>query len=347
MLYSKVYIDAISYELAQNVVTSYDIEKKLIPLYEKLHFKIGQLEALTGIKERRFWNKDVSMCDKAVKAGKKAINQSNIPVESIGMLIYAGVCRDNLEPATACATACGLNIKSDAEIFDVSNACLGVLNGMIIIANAIELGQIEAGIVTSCESAREIIDITIQRMLNANNMDMFKKTVATLTGGSGACAVVLSNGLFNKHKSHKLLGGAVKNASEYNKLCWWGTDTENPESGVNVMETDSVSVLKNGVNIGKETFNKFKYELNLSTDHIDKTICHQVGSAHQKTILSALALDYEKDYSTYQYLGNMGTVSLPLTAAIAADRGFIKSDDLVGFLGIGSGLNCLMLGVKW
>lgn len=349
MLYSNVYIDTICYELAQNVVTSSDIEEKLAPLYEKLHFKTGQLEALTGIKERRFWDKDVLMYDKAVKAGKKAITQSNIPVESIGMLIYAGVCRDNIEPATACATACGLNISSDAEILDVSNACLGVLNGIIIVANAIELGQIEAGIVTSCESAREIIDITIKRMLVSNDMDMFKKTVATLTGGSGACAVVLSNGSFNKQKkqSHKLLGGAVKNASEHNNLCWWGPDTKSPASGLNIMETDSVNVLKNGVKIGMETFDKFKKELNLSTDEIDKTICHQVGSAHQKTILSSLAINFEKDYSTYQYLGNIGTVSLPLTAAIAADRGFIKPGDLVGLLGIGSGLNCLMLGVKW
>jgi 3-oxoacyl-[acyl-carrier-protein] synthase-3 len=43
----------------------------------------------------------------------------------------------------------------------------------------------------------------------------------------------------------------------------------------------------------------------------------------------------------------MGTVSLPLTAALADHRHFLKERDRVGFLGIGSGLNCLMLGWEW
>jgi len=34
-------------------------------------------------------------------------------------------------------------------------------------------------------------------------------------------------------------------------------------------------------------------------------------------------------------------------AAIASERGFLEARDMVGFMGIGSGLNCLMLGVEW
>ena len=55
----------------------------------------------------------------------------------------------------------------------------------------------------------------------------------------------------------------------------------------------------------------------------------------------------EKDFSTFEFLGNMGTVSLPLTAALAEEREFLQPGDRVGFLGIGSGLNCLMLGLEW
>ena len=47
------------------------------------------------------------------------------------------------------------------------------------------------------------------------------------------------------------------------------------------------------------------------------------------------------------FLGNIGTVSLPITAAIAEERGFLEPGDRVGWLGIGSGLNCLMLGIEW
>jgi acyl-CoA:acyl-CoA alkyltransferase len=89
------------------------------------------------------------------------------------------------------------------------------------------------------------------------------------------------------------------------------------------------------------------HKLGWAREQIDKVICHQVGSGHRDTILKELGIPIEKDFSTYAYLGNMGTVSLPLTAAIADQRRFLQPKDRVGFLGIGSGLNCLMLGFEW
>ncbi len=196
MLYSKVNIESFGYELAPNVVTSDDLENRLEPLYKALNFRKGQLEAITGISERRFWDEGFRVGEGAISAGKKAIEDSEVAVEDIGMLIYGGVCRENLEPATACAVADALGISKDAHIFDVSNACLGVLNGMIQIANSIELGHIKAGLVVSCESARQIVDFTIARLLESKNMDIFRKTIATLTGGSGAAAVLLAENPF-------------------------------------------------------------------------------------------------------------------------------------------------------
>ena len=64
-------------------------------------------------------------------------------------------------------------------------------------------------------------------------------------------------------------------------------------------------------------------------------------------ILKALEIPPERDFATFEYLGNIGTVSLPITAAIADERGFLEPGDRVGLLGISSGLNCLMLGVNW
>ena len=52
MLYSNVFIDAFGYELPPNVITSQDLEKRLEPVYEALHFQQGQLESITGIRER-------------------------------------------------------------------------------------------------------------------------------------------------------------------------------------------------------------------------------------------------------------------------------------------------------
>lgn len=346
LTYSKVFIDAFGYELAPNVVTSEDLELKLSPLYELLHIQAGQLEAITGIHERRFWDHDFKMYQGASMAGKKVLEIANIAPFQIGMLIYAGVCRDNLEPATACAVASELGLATHTQIYDVSNACLGVLNAIIQVANAIELGQIQAGLIVSCESSRQIVELTIERLLQEPNMHHFKKSLATLTGGSGAVALLMTDQKLS-HKGHRLVGGVVRNATEHHRLCRWGPDTGIPASFPVVMETDSVGVLKHGVALGVETYKAFKNALQLSDDKPHKVICHQVGSAHQKTILDSLGISAEKDFTTYRFLGNIGTVSLPITAAIASEREFLEKGDFVGFFGIGSGLNCLMLGVDW
>jgi 3-oxoacyl-[acyl-carrier-protein] synthase III len=346
MLYSRVSIDAFGYELPPNVVSSGDLEKRLEPVYQALHFQKGQLEAITGIRERRFWDPDFNMHKGATKAAQKALEVSRITKDDIGLLIYGGVCRDNLEPATACAIAHGLDLGPGTQIYDVSNACLGILNGMVQTANAIELGQIRAGLIVSCESARQIIDITIDRLLKTKDMEVFKKTIATLTGGSGAVAVLLADRSLSE-SGHRILGGVARSAAEHHRLCVWGPDTGIPASGLHLMETDSVAVLQNGVPLGIETFNALRRKLAWSDDQPDKIICHQVGATHQRNILDAIGIPPSKDFTTFKYLGNVGTVSLPITAAIADEREFLLPGDRVGFLGIGSGLNCLMLGMEW
>ena len=346
MRYANVFIESFGYELPPHVVTSDDLERRLAPLYETLHFQQGQLQAITGIYERRYWDPNYPMFQGAVCAAQKAIEASAVTVDRIGMLVYGGVCRDNLEPATACAVANGLGLGTQTQIYDVSNACLGVLNGMLQVANAIELGQIEAGLIVSCESARQIVDVTIERLLAARDMDLFKKTIATLTGGSGAVAVLMTAERLS-NQGHCLLGGVVQSATEHHRLCRWGPDTGLPANGPFFMETDSVGVLQHGVALGIETFKALKTELSWFNDEPDKTVCHQVGATHQRHILDAIGISKEKDFTTFQYLGNIGTASLPITAAIADEREFLQTDDRVGFLGIGSGLNCIMLGIRW
>ncbi len=347
MKYSKVHIEAIGYELAPVVVTSAELEARLEPLYHALHFAPGQLQALTGIRERRWWEPGYPLSQGAIAAGRKALTEAGISTDQIGALIYTGVCREQFEPATACRVADGLGIRGNAAVFDLSNACLGVLNGMLDVANRIELGQIRAGLVVSCESAREINDIIISRMLEERNMANFAVSLATLTGGSGAVAVLLTDGSFTQAKRRRLLGGITQAAPEHNALCLWGMTPDGKGGYTQCMSTDGVNVMNYGVELGRRTWEAFLPEMGWRGEEVDRVICHQVGSAHQSAILKTLGIPLEKDFTSYEFLGNMGTVSLPLTAALAEEREMLSPGDRVALLGIGSGLNCLMLGVEW
>ncbi len=347
MKYSRVYIESVGYELAPIVVTSTELENRLKPMYDTLHISPGQLEALTGIRERRWWKPKTPISEGAIAAAKKALRERNIAPEEIGAVVYAGVCREHFEPATACQVASALGIQGNVAVYDTSNACLGILNGVLDIANRIELGQIRAGLVVACESSREINEIMIQQMLDNPTMENFTESLATLTGGSGAAAVLLTDGSFTPTRRPRLLGGINLAAPQHHTLCRWGVNTDDPKNHVPYMQTDAVSVMKHGVELGKRTWDTFLKELSLTSDRIDKVICHQVGEAHQRLILQAIGIAPEKDFTTYEFLGNMGTVSLPVTAAIAKERDALLPGDIVGFLGIGSGLNCLMLGIQW
>lgn len=347
MKYSTVFLDAIGYELAPVVVTSAELEAQLKPVYKKLFLPEGQLEALTGIIERRWWQPGFRLSDGAIAAAKKALSKSAVAPGDLDALIYAGVCRESFEPATACRVAACVGVSPAAAVYDISNACLGVLNAILDLANRIELGQIRAGMVVSCESARDIMLSSIDRMKQTQDMESFKLSLATLTGGSGAVALILTDGSFAQDRRRRLVGGVTQTAPQFHDLCWWGVDTDVNSPHWQYMRTDSVGVLENGVALGKRTWDAFLGELRWAADDVDKVICHQVGSAHQQTILRALGIPPEKDFVTYPYLGNIGTVSLPLTAALAEDRDALEAGDRAAFLGIGSGLNCLMLGWEW
>lgn len=347
MHYSRVHLESIGYELAPVVVSTAELEERLAPLYRALRMNPGQLEALTGIAERRWWHDDYPLSFGAAEAAKKALADTNVTPDDIDIVIYAGVCREQFEPATACRVAAQLNISPDALIYDISNACLGVLNGIVEVANRIELGQCRAGLVVSCETAREINEIMIEQMVRSGSMDLFRTGIATLTGGSGAVAVLVVDQEYSAHKRRKLLGGVAKNATQHHGLCLWGWEPAVHGSVTPFMSTDAVSVLKHGVELGQRTWQAFLAKMGWTSAQVDKVICHQVGSGHRDTILKTLAIAPEKDFSTFEYLGNIGTVSLLLTAALAEEREFLQAGDRVGFLGIGSGLNCIMLGVHW
>lgn len=344
MRYSRVHVDAISYALAPVVVTSSELERRVRPLYERLHLQEGQLELLTGISERRWWKPSTPLRHGALTAARRAIEQTGVQPEDLEVLIYGAVCREAFEPATACGIAAELGVNPHATVYDLSNACLGMLSGMLEIANRIELGQIRAGMVVSCESARQIVDIMIDELNGGSDMEFYKQALATLTGGSGAAAILMTDGSFKSPRRHKLLGGVTRTEPKYHELCRWGLDDV---TGKQVMQTDAVSVLKYGVELGAATWRDFLKEMSWTDSQVDRVICHQVGSGHGEAILGALQIAPEKDFTTYEFLGNMGTVSLPTTAALAEEREVLESGHRVGFLGIGSGLNCMMLGLEW
>ncbi|HEY1784737.1 MAG TPA: 3-oxoacyl-[acyl-carrier-protein] synthase III C-terminal domain-containing protein, partial [Pirellulales bacterium] len=130
-------------------------------------------------------------------------------------------------------------------------------------------------------------------------------------------------------------------------LCHSGRDESVAGDMRPLMDTDSERLMLEGIRMGQETFGDFQQELNWSAADIDKTFCHQVGSTHRKLMFEALGLDLAIDFPTVEMLGNTGSVALPMAMALGIEQGHLVKDDHVALLGIGSGINVLMLAVDW
>lgn len=343
MRFENTVIESLAVALPDEVLTTTQIESRLAPLYERLRLPEGRLELMTGIRERRVWPVGTRPSDASATAGKKVLTQSAIASEKIQLFMHSAVSRDMLEPATASFAHQKIGLPATTQIFDVSNACLGFLNSLTIAAGMIESGQITCALVVSGENGGPLVENTLQTLLkNPFSRQEIKPFFANLTIGSGAVAAVLCHRSMAPN-GHRLLGGIARAATEHSALCQG--DTHGADSLA--MQTDSESLLVAGVTLAQETWTEFCQEVNESAESFDRLICHQVGSTHRRKLYEALNLDLSKDYSTFETLGNTGSVALPATLALAAENGAIKQGDKVGLLGIGSGLNCLMLALEW
>jgi 3-oxoacyl-[acyl-carrier-protein] synthase-3 len=277
-------------------------------------------------------------------AAKRVLAQTQVPLQSIDLLIHAAVSRDRLEPATASYVHQHLGLPAHTQVLDVSNACLGFLNAMLLAANAIELGQSRAALIVSGEDGRPLVEHTIQHLLqDCWNRKSIKPLFANLTIGSGAVAVLLTHRNHAKAAKAQLLGASVQTDTSVNHLC------EGDRAGAEgySMLTEAEKLLDAGINLAKTGWQLFNQSLAWAHDTADRIICHQVGRQHRDRLYQALGIPLEKDFSTYETLGNMGSASLPITLARAIEARVIKPHDTVALLGIGSGLSSMMMGLKF
>lgn len=344
MRFANVCLESLAVALPDEIWTSASIEEQLRPLYERLKLPAGRLELMTGIRERRMWPAGTRPSDASAAAGKAVLAKSKLSPAQVELFIHAAVSRDMLEPATASFAHRKIGLPDTAQIFDVSNACLGFLNSLTVAAGLIESGQIRCALVVAGENGRPLVEQTIRTLLERPlTRNEIKPYFANLTIGSGAVAAVVCHRSLVPGRAHRLLGGVARAATQHSELCQG--DTHGADALA--MQTDSEQLLLAGVALAQETWNQFTGQTGWAGESFDRFICHQVGSTHRRLLYEKLGLELAKDFSTFEQLGNTGSVALPATLAAALDAGAVREGQRVGLLGIGSGLNCLMLALEW
>ncbi len=348
MRFENVCIESVEALLPEHVVTSNEIEQRLAPVYERLNLPAGRLELMTGIRERRFFPPGTLPSGPAAEVAARALRSARIEPAQVGALVHGSVCRDQMEPATAAGVHHTLGLPATASFIDVSNACLGLLNGMLLLAEGIEAGRFQVGVVTGAEIGGPLVEGTIERLLkdDAITRKSIKLEFASLTIGSGAAAIVLCHRDISR-TGHLLRGAVTLADTSSHRLCQGGNLGEAMPDGRPSMSTDSEALLHAGVNLAEQTWQAFLREMNWSAGDVDRVFTHQVGRAHRKLLLERLGLAEEIDFPTVEFLGNTGAVALPMAWSLGLQAGHIRPGDKLALLGIGSGLSSTMAAVEW
>lgn len=319
-------------------LTSSEICARLAPTLERLGVGENVIEGKTGITARRVWEPGTLPSDAATLAAEKALAEAGVDRGRIGLIINTSVCRDYLEPSTACIVHGNLGLSEDCLNFDVGNACLAFMNGMDIAARMIERGDVDYALIVDGETSGPITEATIGRLLEDSVTEaQFRAEFASLTLGSGAAAMVMANTEITGG-GHRYTGSVTRSATQFNQLC---------RGQMEWMQTDTRVLLEQGLKLAQQTFAAASDAMGWQAENLDQFVIHQVSKVHTESLVKLLGLDLQKVHTIFPELGNVGPASVPITLAHAVELGKVEKGDRVALMGIGSGLNCAMAEVLW
>ena len=307
-----------------------------------MKLSVGRLELFTGIKRRGYWPLGTRPSEIATLAAKKLLARTR--PNSIDLLINASVCRDQLEPATAMTIHGQLGLEQKCMAFDLSNACLGVVNALSVAGQMIEAGAIKTALIVSGENSGPLLFHTIEQIGQNSQLtrEQLKGLLANLTIGSAGVAILLGHKDLAGASPHLLKNSVTLTEGRHSHLCQ-GDGTPDSLS----MKTDSEALLVAGSELAAITFRHFLEESTTPGRNFNWAITHQVGVAHEEKIMSLLELKSIPTHRTYPLFGNTGSVALPLTLWDLHQSGKLKSGERCCLLGIGSGLSCSFLELCW
>ncbi len=338
MQFKNVSILSLGHVDAPHRVTSADMCARLAPTMQRLGMRPDLLESASGITARRYWDPGVQPSEVAAQAAEKALADSNIDRSRIGIVVNTSVCRDYIEPSTACLVHNRLGLPPECMNFDLGNACLAFMSGMQVVGNMIERGQIDYGLIVNGESARFVQEATIQRLQRPEaTAEEFRSQFATLTLGSGAAAMVMARTDLAPD-GHQFLGVVNRADTQHSGLC---------KGQLDEMHTDAKALLVAGLELATETYAQAKSEFGWDQENVHEYVLHQVSGTHTASLCLALGLDQKKVMAIFPEFGNIGPASVPIVLSKAAEAGRLQKGNRVALMGIGSGLNCSMAEVVW
>lgn len=316
----KACIKNLSSYLPENVLTNYDLEKKL-------DTNNDWIVTRTGIEERRIADKNESSANMAIKAVKKLI-EKNENISDADAVIVATSTKSYTFPSTAGLIQKEFNIKNSCLAFDISAACSGYIYALNTAASLVESGECKKVLIVATEKCSDIINWE-----DRSTAILFGDGVSVAlieTREDNDSGVIIATDIGSEPNDEILIvkgGGSAEPITE-----------KNVEDKLNSISMEGTEVFKKAVTTFDETIRKTVKSANLELNDLNLIITHQANTRIMNAVAKKLGLDDSKFYVNIQKYGNTSAASVGIAFTEAFEKNAIKKGDYVLLTAFGAGL---------
>ncbi|CEN55916.1 beta-ketoacyl-ACP synthase III [Candidatus Methylopumilus turicensis] len=295
--------------LPERILTNAELERTIDTTDEWIFTR-------TGIRERHIVAEGQYTSDMALEAAKKAIEASNIDIQSIDLIVLATTTPDRTFPSTACLLQQKLGIVN-CPAFDLQAVCSGFVYALATADNFIKAGAAKCALVVGADAMSRITDWT-----DRSNCILW---------GDGAGAVILQ-----ASDEQGILSTHLHANGNYADMLMVPQGVSNQEGSKTIL-MEGNAVFKMAVNTLDAIVDDTLAANGLEKSDIDWLVPHQANIRILQSTARKLGMSMDRVVTTVDKHGNTSAASIPLALDVAVRDGRIKRGETILMEAFGGG----------
>jgi 3-oxoacyl-[acyl-carrier-protein] synthase-3 len=315
--------------LPEDIITNEQLE-------ESSGIKASDIEAKTGIRERRKVKDGQTASEMSAIAAKRALEMAGISAEQLSHVVTCTFTGDYVYPAVSCKIAEMIGAKK-AGAFDLLANCTGFQVGLGVVSDRMLVDP-------TCEYALLLGTALQSRFIN------YKDAASSIFFGDGVGAAVLKR----VPEGYGVLSNSVStNGKVFDAVRMRGGGSsfpmrpENINENLQYYELDGMEVWKQVVQFQPKEILRSLAKIEKNIEDVDFFIFHQANLRLIEYLMGKMKIPMSKTFTNIKHYGNTADASQAIALCDAVTEGLIKRDDLVVISGVGAGFTFGSTVLRW
>lgn len=284
----------------------------------------------TGIRSRRLAITETTT-SLSIDAGRKALENSGIAPEELGLIIVATLTPDGIMPNTACKVQAALG-ATNAMCYELNAACSGFMHGIQTAHAFIKSGIIKYALIIGAETLSKIMDWT-----DRGTCVLFGDGAGAAVIGASEKGILSVDGGADGSKGSVLTCGNAPLCNPYTKH-----EATNP-----YVEMNGQEVFKFAVRKIPAIVQALSEKANIEISKLNHILLHQANQRIIQTAAKRLQLSEELFPMNLDRYGNTSAASVAILLDEVNKSGILHTGDLIALAGFGGGLTWAGILMEW